>query len=89
MGGSETTVVEIRKLRKQIEGYLKKSGKQILQSVGCYQLEALGPQIIKDIKGDFFNVMGLPLFKLLNTFLMNNEKIFVIGNKVSKFTNNF
>ena len=39
---------------KQIEGYLKKSGKQILQSVGCYQLEALGPQIIKDIKGDFF-----------------------------------
>ena len=48
---SETTVVEIRKLTtKQIEGYLKKSGKQILQSVGCYQLEALGPQIIKDIK---------------------------------------
>ena len=70
---SETTVVEIRKLTtKQIEGYLKKSGKQILQSVGCYQLEALGPQIIKDIKGDFFNVMGLPLFKLLK-YVFNEQ----------------
>ena len=66
-------MVEIRKLTtKQIEGYLKKSGKQILQSVGCYQLEALGPQIIKDIKGDFFNVMGLPLFKLLK-FVFNEQ----------------
>ena len=70
---SETTVVEIRKLTAmQIEGYLKKSGKQILQSVGCYQLEALGPQIIKDIKGDFFNVMGLPLFKLLK-YVFNEQ----------------
>ena len=70
---SETTVVEIRKLTtKQIEKYLKNSGKQILQSVGCYQLEALGPQIIKDIKGDFFNVMGLPLFKLLK-YVFNEQ----------------
>tara|TARA_Y100000768_G_C23809826_1_gene601234 strand:- start:102 stop:698 length:597 start_codon:yes stop_codon:yes gene_type:complete len=63
---SETTEVKIRKLTDaEIEQYLKKSGKQILQSVGCYQLELLGPNIIENIKGDFFNVMGLPLFKLL------------------------
>jgi len=63
---SEITVVEFRKLTaKQIEGYLNNSGKEILNSVGCYQIEALGPQIIKNIKGDFFNVMGFPLFKFL------------------------
>ena len=63
---SETTQVKIRKLNKnKIDNYLIKTGEQILSSVGCYQVEALGPVIIEDIKGDFFNVMGLPLFKLL------------------------
>ena len=63
---SETTNVKIKKLNTtQINKYLKLSGKQVLHSVGCYQIESLGPQIIENIKGDFFNVMGLPLFKLL------------------------
>ena len=63
---SETSQVKIRKLNKnKIDNYLIKTGEQILNSVGCYQVEALGPIIIEDIKGDFFNVMGLPLFKLL------------------------
>ncbi|MDC0045252.1 Maf family nucleotide pyrophosphatase [Pelagibacteraceae bacterium] len=63
---SETSQVKIRKLNKnKINNYLTKTGEQILSSVGCYQAEALGPIIIEDIKGDFFNVMGLPLFKLL------------------------
>jgi len=62
----ETTKVIIRKLKeKQISNYLKKTGKQILNSVGCYQIEAAGPIIIENINGDFFNVMGLPVFKLL------------------------
>ena len=54
--------------QKQINTYLKKTGKNILSSVGCYQVEKLGPQIIKSIKGDFFNVLGFPLFPFL-TFL--------------------
>ena len=54
--------------QKQINTYLKKTGKNILSSVGCYQVESLGPQIIKSIKGDFFNVLGFPLFPFL-TFL--------------------
>ncbi len=63
---STTTVVRIRKLTdKEINTYLKKVGKEILRSVGCYQIEGLGANIIEDISGDFFNVMGLPLFKLL------------------------
>jgi septum formation protein len=54
--------------QKQINTYLKKTGKDVLSSVGCYQVEKLGPQIIKSINGDFFNVLGFPLFPFL-TFL--------------------
>ena len=54
--------------QKQINAYLKTTGKNILSSVGCYQVEKLGPQIIKSINGDFFNVLGFPLFPFL-TFL--------------------
>ena len=61
-----TTQVKIRKLNSiEINEYLLQAGKKILHSVGCYQVESLGPQIIEEIRGDFFNVMGLPLFKLL------------------------
>ena len=63
---SETTFVKIRCLKKaQIDAYLKKTGKQILGSVGCYQIESLGPNIIENIRGDYFNVLGFPLFKFL------------------------
>ena len=69
---SETTIVKVRELSYfEIDTYLKKTGKRILKSVGCYQLESLGPQIIEEIKGDFFNVLGLPLFKLLKYVSLN------------------
>ena len=63
---TETTKVKMRKLtNQQINKYLTNAGIDILSSVGCYQIELLGPNIIEDIKGDYFNVLGLPLFKLL------------------------
>tara|TARA_B100000927_G_C16311278_1_gene407523 strand:+ start:153 stop:746 length:594 start_codon:yes stop_codon:yes gene_type:complete len=62
----EISEVKIKKLSNdQINKYLSNSGNQILGSVGCYQVELLGTQIIEKIDGDFFNVMGLPLFKLM------------------------
>ena len=65
----QTSTIQMNTLnQKQIDTYLKKTGKNILSSVGCYQVEKLGPQIIKSIKGDFFNVLGFPLFPFL-TFL--------------------
>ena len=65
----QTSTIHMNALdQKQINTYLKKTGKNILSSVGCYQVERLGPQIIKSIKGDFFNVLGFPLFPFL-TFL--------------------
>ena len=65
----QTSTIHMNALnQKQINTYLEKTGKNILSSVGCYQVKRLGPQIIKSIKGDFFNVLGFPLFPFL-TFL--------------------
>lgn len=63
---TQKTLIKIRNLnKKDVEKYISKAGKKILNSVGCYQLEKLGPNIIENIKGDFFNVMGFPLFPFL------------------------
>ena len=70
----QQSTVTLNKLSdKQIDEYLKKTGKQILSSVGCYQAEKLGPHILKSIKGDFFNVLGFPLFPFLS-FLSKSNK---------------
>ena len=64
---TETSFVTIRKLgNKDIKKYLESCGRQVLQSVGCYQAEKRGPQIIKKIEGDFFNVLGLPVFPFIS-----------------------
>ena len=64
---TQKSKVKIRKLSdEEIDKYLKKVGQKILKSVGCYQAEEGGPNIIEEIKGDFFNVMGFPLFPFLN-----------------------
>ena len=63
---TQKTTVKVRNLkRKEINEYLKKTDKSILLSVGCFQIEKEGPNIIENIKGDFFNVMGFPLFPFL------------------------
>ena len=63
---TQKSVIKIRTLTEgDVDLYLKKTGKKILSSVGCYQAESLGPNIIENIEGDFFNVLGLPLFPFL------------------------
>jgi len=60
------TNVKIRRLsKKEINNYIQECGKTIIKSVGCYEIEKKGPNIIEYIKGDFFNVMGFPLFPFL------------------------
>ena len=69
----QTSTIQMRELnQKQINKYLKNTGKDILSSVGCYQVEKLGPNIIKSIKGDFFNVLGFPLFPFLSFLSKTN-----------------
>lgn len=45
--------------------YLAKVGKRALQSVGCYELDGAGAQLIEKINGDYHTVLGLPLLPLL------------------------
>ena len=63
---TQKTTIKVRRLkRKVINEYLQKTDKIILLSVVCFQIEKEGPNIIENIKGDFFNVMGFPLFPFL------------------------
>ncbi len=48
-----------------LDAYLERNGLEILDSVGCYMLEGEGVQMFSWVTGDYFTVLGLPLFPLL------------------------
>jgi len=59
--------IKIRRLSdSDISLYVEKAGADILTAVGCYQVEIMGPNIIENVKGDLFNIMGFPLFPFLS-----------------------
>lgn len=48
-----------------LDAYLTAEGEAILSSVGCYRLEGLGAQLFERIDGDYFTVLGMPLWPVL------------------------
>jgi septum formation protein len=48
-----------------LESYLDEVGDAALSSVGGYQLEGRGAQLMERVEGDHFTVLGMPLFPLL------------------------
>ena len=59
----ERTAVRFRYISDdEIEGYIK-SGEP-MDKAGAYGIQNLGALFVEGIKGDYFNVVGLPLFKL-------------------------
>ena len=56
----------MRKLgAEDITAYLAFCGENCLSSPGCYQIEAAGAQLFTDIKGVYYDILGLPLLPLL------------------------
>ena len=47
---------------EEITGYVKT--KEPLDKSGAFAIQGIGAVIVQKIDGDFFNVMGLPLFEL-------------------------
>lgn len=48
-----------------LDAYLAAEGDEILASVGAYRLEGLGAQLFEAVDGDYFTVLGLPLWPVL------------------------
>lgn len=48
-----------------LDAYLEAEGTDLLGSVGCYRLEGLGSQLFDKVDGDYFTVLGMPLWPVL------------------------
>jgi septum formation protein len=59
-----------------LDAYLAANGEMILSSVGCYQLEGEGVQLFESIHGDYFTILGLPMFCLLD--FLRGEGVVVV-----------
>ena len=52
--------------KKTVDDYLALSGKNILDSVGAYNIEGHGVKLFNKIDGDYYSIVGLPIIPLLN-----------------------
>jgi septum formation protein len=48
-----------------LEAYLAAEGEGLLACVGSYRLEGMGSQLFDAVEGDYFTVLGLPLWPVL------------------------
>ena len=63
----ETPNLAMRPLSAEfIDRYLDAAGEAVLGSVGVYHLEGVGAQLFTKIEGDYFSILGMPLFPLLD-----------------------
>lgn len=48
-----------------LDVYLAAEGEPVLASVGAYRLEGMGSQLFDRVEGDYFTVLGMPLWPVL------------------------
>jgi septum formation protein len=62
----DTARLTMRSLSERfLDTYLDTAGTAVTNSVGGYQLEGLGSHLFERVEGDYFTILGLPLFALL------------------------
>jgi septum formation protein len=62
----EEAELHMRRISEEfLDRYLLLEGEALLGSVGCYRLESYGAQLFDRVEGDYFSILGLPLFPLL------------------------
>ena len=70
----DTTTLTMRPFSDAfLDAYLARNADAALSSVGCYQLEGEGAQLFERVDGDYFSVLGLPLFGLLDLLRRHGE----------------
>jgi septum formation protein len=63
---ADTARLTMRALSERfLDSYLQTAGADATASVGGYQLEKLGSHLFERIEGDYFTILGMPLFALL------------------------
>ena len=64
--GADTARMRMRDFSDAfLDVYLAAEGEALLSCVGSYRLEGLGSQLFEAVEGDFFTVLGLPLWPVL------------------------
>ncbi|WP_309627073.1 Maf family protein [Brevundimonas sp.] len=65
--GVDTVRMTMRRFSDDfLDAYLEAEGDGLLGSVGCYRLEGMGSQLFDRVEGDYFTVLGMPLWPVLN-----------------------
>ncbi|WP_292052798.1 MULTISPECIES: Maf family protein [unclassified Brevundimonas] len=49
-----------------LEAYIAHEGEELLHCVGSYRLEGMGSQLFDKVDGDYFTVLGMPLWLVLD-----------------------
>ena len=64
--GADTVEMKMRDFSDAfLDAYLATEGEGLLACVGSYRLEGLGSQLFETVEGDYFTVLGLPLWPVL------------------------
>lgn len=64
--GVDTVEMKVRDFSDAfLDAYLAAEGEALLSCVGSYRLEGLGSQLFEAVEGDYFTVLGLPLWPVL------------------------
>lgn len=64
--GVDTAAMRVRDFSEAfLDVYLAAEGDALLACVGSYRLEGLGSQLFEAVEGDYFTVLGMPLWPVL------------------------